>query len=143
MQRRHSPHRVYAEPRLALVILGVFAGLGLLLVGLGVFSVIAYTVSRQTHEIGVRIALGARRGDVLRAVLGLGFKLIGVGLAVGTAASLALSRVLASQLFGVPPHDPPTLAAVVAVVAAAGLLACYFPARRAMRVDPLVALRYE
>ncbi len=133
----------YAEPRLALVILGVFASLGLVLVALGVFSVIAYTVSRQTHEIGVRMALGAKRGDVLWMILGLGVKLIGAGVAVGIGASLGLTRVLSSQLFGVAPHDPPTLIAVVGVVAAAGFFACYLPARRATRVDPMVALRYE
>ena len=133
----------YAEPRLGLVILGVFAGLGLVLVALGVFSVIAHTVSRQTHEIGIRMALGAEQAQVRRMVLRMGLRMIGVGVFVGVAASLGVTRVLSSQLFGIAPHDPPTLAAVVAVVVGAGLLASYLPARRATRVDPMVALRHE
>ena len=133
----------YAGPRLVLVILGVFAAVGLVLVVIGVFSVIAYTVSRQTRDIGVRMALGARGPDVARLVLGLGLRLIGGGIVVGTAASLGLTRVLSSHLFGVAPHDPATLATVIAVVITAGLLACSLPARRATRVDPMVALRYD
>lgn len=133
----------YVEPRFSLVVLGVFAGVGLVLVALGVYGVIAYTVSRQTHEIGIRMALGAARGDVQRMVLRMGLRLIGLGVVTGLLASLAVTRVLASQLWGVKPHDPLTLGAVVVVVAAAGVSACYFPARRATRVDPIVALRYE
>ena len=133
----------YAEPRFGLVVLGVFAAVGLALVGLGVYSVIAYTVSRQTHEIGIRMALGARRADVLSLVMRMGLRLIGLGLAAGMLVTLAVSRVLTSQLWGVSPHDPVTLCGVVAVVAIAGLCACYFPARRATRVDPMVALRHE
>jgi putative ABC transport system permease protein len=131
----------YAEPRFGLIVLGVFAGVGLVLVALGVFSVVAYTVSRRTHEIGIRMALGAGRGDVLSMVLRMGLRLVGVGIVTGVGASLAATRVLSSQLFGVAPHDPPTLAAVVAVVALAGLAACYVSARRATRVQPIVALR--
>jgi putative ABC transport system permease protein len=126
-----------------LVVLGVFAGVGLVLVALGVYGVIAYTVSRQTHEIGIRMALGAAGGDVQRMVLRMGLRLIGLGVVTGLLASLAVTRVLGSQLWGVKPHDPLTLGAVVVVVAAAGVSACYFPARRATRVDPIVALRYE
>jgi len=133
----------YAEPRFGLVVLGVFAGVGLVLVALGVYSVIAYTVSRRTHEIGIRMALGAGRSDVLRMVLRTGLRLIGTGAGVGVLASLGVTRVLSSQLWGVAPHDPITLGGVVAVVAMAGFAACYFPARRATRVDPMVALRYE
>ena len=133
----------YAEPRFSLMLLGVFAGVGLVLVAVGVYSVIAYTVSRQTHEIGIRMALGAGGPDVLRMVIGMGLRLVVFGTAAGLAASFAATRVLASQLFGVSPHDPATLAAVVGVVAAAGFCACYFPARRATRVDPMIALRYE
>ncbi len=133
----------YSEPRFSLILLSVFAGLGLVLVGIGVYSVIAYTVSRQTHEIGIRMALGAGRADVLRMVLGMGARLIGVGTAAGLVASLGVTRLMASQLWGVSPRDPLTLGSVVAVVAVAGLAACYFPARRATRVDPMVALRYE
>jgi putative ABC transport system permease protein len=133
----------YAEPRLVLVILGVFALLGLVLVALGVFSVTAYAVSRQTHEIGIRMALGAGRGDVLRHVLHGAFRRVGLGVAVGLLASLAATRVLAHQLFAVSPYDPATLSAVVALVLVVGFLACYLPARRAARVEPTVALRYE
>ena len=107
------------------------------------YSVIAYTVSRQTHEIGIRMALGAGRADVLRMVLWMGARLLGLGLAVGLLASFAVTRLIASQLWGVSPHDPVTLCSVVAVVAASGLAACYFPARRATRVDPMIALRYQ
>jgi putative ABC transport system permease protein len=133
----------YAEPRFGLVLMGVFASVGLLLVGVGVFSVVAYTVSRQTHEIGVRMALGAGRGDVLRMVLRMGFTLLGLGVALGLGGALAATRVIANQLWGVSPRDPVTLSVVVGVVAIAGFAACYFPARRATRVDPLIALRYE
>ena len=133
----------YAEPRFSLILLGVFAGVGLILVALGVFSVIAYTVSRQTHEIGIRMALGAGPSDVLRMVIGMGLRLLGVGVGVGLAASFAVMRVISSQLWQVSPRDPATMLSVVTVVALAGLAACYFPARRATRVDPLVALRHE
>ena len=133
----------YAEPRFSLILLSVFASLGLVLVLIGVYSVIAYTVSRQTHEIGIRMALGASRADVLRMVLWMGAQLLGMGLAVGLVASFAVTRLIASQLWGVSPHDPVTLCGVVAIVATAGLAACYFPARRATRVDPMVALRYQ
>jgi putative ABC transport system permease protein len=133
----------YSEPRFSLILLSVFASLGLVLVLIGVYSVIAYTVSRQTHEIGIRMALGAGRADVLRMVLWMGARLLGLGLAAGLLASFALTRLIASQLWGVSPHDPVTLCSVVAVVAASGLAACYFPARRATRVDPMIALRYQ
>ena len=133
----------YAEPRLVLGILGVFAAIGFVLVALGVFSVVAYGVARRTHEIGIRMALGAESPAVLSMVLRSGLRPVAAGVAIGIAASLMLSRALASHLFGVAPHDPVTLAAVVAVVMLAAAAACYFPARRASRVDPLVALRHE
>ena len=133
----------YSGPRFAMILLGVFAGVGLLLVALGVFSVIAYTVSRQTHEIGIRMALGASSGDVQRMVLRMGFRLIGMGVLAGLAVTLGVTRIISSQLWGVSPRDPFTLAGVIAVVALSGVAACYFPARRATRVDPLIALRYE
>jgi putative ABC transport system permease protein len=133
----------YAQPRFILLVLGVFAGIGLVLVAVGVYSVIAYTVSRQTQEIGLRMALGASRGDVIRMVMRMGMGLIGAGLAVGLAASLAVSKVLASELFGVSARDPLTFGAVSVVVLAAGAAACLFPAMRATRIDPTVALRFE
>ncbi len=133
----------YAEPRFSMIILGMFAGLGLILAVIGVYSVIAYSVSQRTHEIGIRMALGAGRADVLWMVVRMGFRLIGVGLVVGLLASFGVTRVIASQLWGVSPHDPFTLVAVVGVVIAAGLVACYVPARKATVVDPIIALRIE
>jgi putative ABC transport system permease protein len=133
----------YDEPRLSLVLMGVFASVGLTLVALGVFSVIAYTVARQTHEIGIRMALGAGHADVVWMVLRRGLQLVGLGIGVGLLASFAVTRVIANQLWEVSPRDPLSLGAAVAVVALAGLAACYFPARRATKVDPLVALRVE
>jgi len=133
----------YSGPRFTLILLGIFAGVGLILVALGVYSVSAYTVSRQTQEIGIRMALGADRGDVLRMVMWMGLQLVAIGVVVGLLASLGVTRVIASQLYGVSPHDPLTLAVVVAVLLIVGCAACYFPALRATRVDPMVALRYE
>jgi putative ABC transport system permease protein len=133
----------YAEKRFSLVVMIVFASVGLALVALGVFSVIAYTVARQTHEIGIRMALGASHTDVVWMVLRGGLQLVGLGVGVGSLASFAVTRVIANQLWGVSPHDPLALGAAVAVVALAGLAACYFPARRATKVDPLIALRVE
>jgi hypothetical protein len=122
----------YAEPRLVLVILGVFALLGLVLVALGVFSVTAYAVSRQTHEIGIRMALGAGRGDVLRHVLQGAFRRVGPGRRGWRCREPGWRRAcLAHQLFGVTPYDPATLSAVVTLVLVVGFLACYLPARRA------------
>jgi putative ABC transport system permease protein len=133
----------YATPELGVSLSGPLAGIALLLVVIGVFSVMAYAVSLQTQEIGVRMALGARQGDVLRMVLRRGAVLIAAGICIGLLAGFALTRFLASQIWGVSPTDPWTFAAVVALVTAAGLAACYLPARRATQVDPLVALRYE
>ena len=115
----------------------------MVLVAVGVFSVMAYTVSRQTHEIGIRMALGAGHGDVILMVLRMGLKLLGVGVLAGLIASFGVGRVIASQLWGVSPYDPVTLASVMAVVGVAGFAACYFPARRATRVHPMIALRHE
>jgi putative ABC transport system permease protein len=136
---------VYATPQFSLLVLGVFASVGLILVGLGIYSVVAYTVSRQTHELGIRMALGATRADVMRLVLRMGLGLVVLGALVGLLVSLLLTRVLTltNRLWQVSPNDPVTLAAVFAVVTVAGFLACYFPARRATRVDPMVALRTE
>jgi ABC-type antimicrobial peptide transport system permease subunit len=134
---------VYAQPRFVLLVLGVFAGVGLVLVAVGVYSVIAYTVSQQTREIGIRMALGASRGDVIGMVLRMGLGLMGIGMVTGLAASIGVNRVLTSELFGVTAHDPTTFVGVMLVVLAAGVAASWIPAQRATRVDPVVALRFE
>jgi putative ABC transport system permease protein len=133
----------YAAPEFGLAALGIFAGIGLVLVIIGVFSVMAYTVSLQTHEFGIRMALGAQQGDILKMVLLKGLRLIGAGVVVGLLASVGLMRLIASQIWGVSATDPLTFAAVVAAILAVGLAACLLPARRATQVDPLIALRYE
>jgi putative ABC transport system permease protein len=133
----------YSEPRFSLVLLSIFASVGLILVAVGVYSVIAYTVARQTREIGIRMALGAGRRDVLRMVSLMGMRLIATGAAIGLLASFGATRLIATQLTGVSPHDPLTLAGVVVLMGMVGIAACYFPAEKASRVDPLVALRTE
>ncbi|MGB6961398.1 MAG: FtsX-like permease family protein, partial [Candidatus Acidiferrum sp.] len=133
----------YRGPQFQLATLGGFAGIGLVLVVIGIFSVMAYTVSLRTQEFGIRMALGAQRGDVLKMLLRNGLALIVAGTIAGLIISLALTRFIASQVWGVSPTDPWTFAAVVAIVALSGLAACSFPARRATRVDPMIALRYE
>jgi putative ABC transport system permease protein len=133
----------YSEPRFSLVLLSVFASVGLILVAIGVYSVIAYTVARQTREIGIRMALGAGRRDVLRMVSLMGLRLIAIGAVIGLLASFGATRLVAAQLSGVSPHDPLTLAGVVVLMGLVGVAACYFPAQKASRVDPLVALRTE
>jgi putative ABC transport system permease protein len=125
------------------VTMGAFAGIGMLLVVIGIFSVMAYTVSLRTHEIGVRMALGAQRSDVLRMVLGRGSILIGVGIAIGLLASFGLTRYLANQVWGISVTDPWTYCIVVVGVIAVGVAACLSPARRASKVEPMTALRYE
>jgi putative ABC transport system permease protein len=133
----------YAGPEFGLTTLGAFAGIGLMLVIAGVFSVMAYAVSLQTHEIGIRMALGAQPGDVLRMILKTGLALVVLGSLIGVVASAALARVMANQIWGVSPTDPATLSTVVAIVLVVGVVACVFPARAATRVDPLIALRYD
>ncbi len=133
----------YATPEFSMMISTPLAGLSLLLVVIGIFSVMAYTVSLRTHEIGIRVALGAQQTSILRLVLLNGFRLIAAGILIGLLASLALTRFLASQISGVTTTDPWTFVAVVTVVVLVGLAACLLPARRAAAVDPLVALRYE
>jgi putative ABC transport system permease protein len=133
----------YVGPQFTVATLGAFSAIGLLLVIIGIFSVMAYTVSLLTHDIGVRMALGARQSDILQMVLKKGLILIGIGIVFGIVASLGLTRFLASQLWGVSATDPWTFGVVVTSIVAVGLTACVLPARMASQVDPLVALRYE
>jgi putative ABC transport system permease protein len=133
----------YAGPRFGFFLMMIFGGVGLVLVTIGVYSVLAYTTARRTQEIGIRMALGAKSSDVQGMVIRMGLKLVGVGVALGLIASLAIGRVIATQLWGVSAYDPWTLVSVPIVLLITGMVACWLPARRAARVDPLVALRYE
>lgn len=133
----------YAGPRFGFTLMLIFGSIGLILVTLGVYSVLSYTTARRTQEIGVRMALGADGSDVLRMVIRMGLSLVAIGGAIGLLVSIALARILATQLWGVSPYDPWTLTFVPTLLLITGFLACWFPARRAARVDPLVALRYE
>jgi putative ABC transport system permease protein len=134
---------VYTRPRFGLIAIAVFAGIGLALVLIGIFSVMAYTVALQTHDIGVRMALGAQQGSVLKMVLWKGLRLISVGVLLGVLASLALTHFLTSQIQGVSARDPLTFLAVVILFLAVGMVASLLPARRAAGIDLLSALRYE
>ena len=125
------------------VILIGFFGIALLLATSGVFGVMAYSVSRRTREIGVRVALGAVTGDVVKMILGQGLRMIFIGVAIGFAGALVLTRAVESLLFGVTATDPLTFGSVTVLLVGTALLACYIPARRATKIDPMVALRYE
>jgi predicted permease len=135
--------RSMAERRFSLEILGIFAGVALLLAAIGIYGVMSYTFSRRIHEIGIRVALGAQRIDILRMALGEGMRLVFFGLIAGLIGAAALTRLLNSLLFNVTSTDPLVFVSIAALLAAVALLACYLPARRATRVDPLVALREE
>jgi putative ABC transport system permease protein len=135
--------RSTASRRFSLVLVGSFAALALVLAAIGIYAVLAYSVVRRTHEIGVRMALGARGGDVVRLVLGQGLRVAAIGIVFGVAGALGLTRFLRTLLYEVQPTDPLTFAAVLLLLVSIAAAASYLPVRRAMRVDPMVALRYE
>jgi putative ABC transport system permease protein len=132
-----------SEPLFQTRLLVAFSVVALALAAIGIYGVLAYSVTERTHEIGIRMALGASRANVFVLVARMGGRLIGLGVGIGLLASIALARTLTSQLAGMSPYDGPTLAAVLALVVLVGLAACYVPARSAMRVDPIVALRQD
>ncbi|MBV9156811.1 MAG: ABC transporter permease [Acidobacteriaceae bacterium] len=134
---------VYSQARFGLELFAVFASVGFILVCVGVYSVVSYTVSQQKKEFGIRMALGARLQDVTRLVIWSGMRFILLGIAIGVAISFALLRVMKNQIAGITTYDPLTLTGVIVVLALAGIVACYVPSRRATRVDPLISLRYE
>jgi ABC-type antimicrobial peptide transport system permease subunit len=132
-----------SERRFSMEVVGLFALTALFLAALGIYGVLSYVVSERTREIGIRLALGAQRADVMRMVLLQGLRLAAAGGAVGCVGALIVSRLMAGLLYGVRPTDPLTFAGVATLLIGVALLACYIPARRAMRVDPMVALHYE
>jgi ABC-type antimicrobial peptide transport system permease subunit len=130
-----------ARPRFLAELLAIFAGLALALAAIGTYGIISYSVSERTREIGIHMALGATRGSVLGMVLGQGLRLTVIGIVTGLVASFGLTRLLQAQLFDVKPTDPATLTAVTVFIAVVAFIACYVPAQRATRVDPMVTLR--
>lgn len=139
----HVVSQSITQPRFNLFLLGLFSTVALLLSAAGIYGVTAYTVTQRTHELGIRLALGAQVGDVLKMILRQGMAVIGVGLVLGLVAAFGLMRLLRSLLFGVGENDPLTFTAITIVLFVVALPACYIPARRATKVDPLEALRAE
>jgi putative ABC transport system permease protein len=131
------------QPRFTMALFAAFAALGLTLAAAGIYSVLSFHVTRRTHELGVRMALGASRRTVLNLMLSMGGRLVLAGLAIGVLVSLSSTRLLRSQLFGIAPSDPLSYVAVALVLGLVALVACYIPARRAAAVDPMTALRQE
>jgi putative ABC transport system permease protein len=125
------------------MLVGIYAGLALILALIGIYGVLAYMVMQQTHEMGIRMALGAQRRDILALVVRQGMRLVIAGAAIGVVGAWAVTRLMQSLLYGVAPGDPLTFIVVTALLSAAALLACYIPALRAARIDPMAALRYE
>jgi ABC-type antimicrobial peptide transport system permease subunit len=132
-----------AERRFSMIVLGSFAAAALLLASLGIYGVVSYFVGQRTHELGIRLALGANRTDIYRLVLGDGMKMTLGGIGIGLLAAFGLTRLIRNMLFGVSAADPATFVVIFALLALVALFACYIPARRATKVDPLAALRHE
>jgi putative ABC transport system permease protein len=130
-----------AQPRFSAVLLNWLSGLALLMAAIGIYGVLAVSVAQRTGEFGIRLSLGAQRADILRLVIGQGMRLVAIGLVIGLTASLALSRLMKRLLFGVGADDPSTFVMIAVLLMGVALLACWIPARRATKVDPLVALR--
>jgi putative ABC transport system permease protein len=132
-----------APERLNLTLLSIFAGIALVLAVVGIYGVMSYSVTQRTHEIGIRMAIGAQPADVFRMVLSQGMMLAAIGVAIGLISAFLLTRLMRTMLFGIEPTDPVTFASIAILLSAVALIACYIPGRRATKVDPVVSLRYE